>query len=373
MRMNKIIYEDAENIITEDLPYEKFYGKTVLISGANGYVPAYFIHAFIAMNDRKNAGMHILALCRNKDRAKERFSDYIGREDFEFIIQDVCNPISIDREIHIFIHAASPAGIKKRHEDPVNTFLSNVKGSENMLELARKNPCEYFLFLSSVDIYGQMNNADRLKEDMSGYLDPLNVRNAYSCGKRAAESLCKAYQVKYGLPVFIVRPFQIIGPGPELNDGRLHIDFISQIIKKEKIVLKSDGTAIRTFMYITDAINAMFYVMLLGVPGEAVNIVAESGEASVKELADMMAAHVADKHIDVIFDYGQRDAIEVTGALSVVTGDSSKLSSLGWKCRYSVTEGSARMMEYYGIKCKNKGETYDRSTDRSTGSPKISR
>lgn len=350
--MNKIIYEDAENIITENLPYDKFYGKTVLISGANGYVPAYFIHTFIAMNDHKNAGIHILALCRNRDRAKERFPDYIGRDDFELIIQDVCEPIAIDRKIHIFIHAASPAGIKKRHEDPVNTFLSNVKGSENMLELARKNPCDYFLFMSSVDIYGQMGNTDRLKEDMAGYLDPLNVRNSYSCGKRAAESLCKAYQVKYGLPVFIVRPFQIIGPGPELNDGRLHIDFISQIIEEEKIVLKSDGTAIRTFMYITDAIKAIFYVMLLGISGEAVNIVAESGEASVKELADMMADNVIDKNIEVIFDYEQRNTIEVTGALSVVTGDSSKLRNLGWECQYSVAEGSARMMEYYGIKCK---------------------
>jgi nucleoside-diphosphate-sugar epimerase len=133
-----------------------------------------------------------MALCRNKERAKERFSDYIDRDDFEIVIQDVCDPINIDRDVHIFIHAASPAGIKKRHDDPVNTFLANVKGAENMLDLATKNPCEYFLFLSSVDVYGKMSNNNRLKEDMAGYLDPLNVRNAYSCGKRAAESLCKA-------------------------------------------------------------------------------------------------------------------------------------------------------------------------------------
>lgn len=350
--MNKIICEDVENIITEELPYERFYKKTVLISGANGYVPAYFVHSFIAMNDHKNAGIYILALCRSRERAEERFADYIGRDDFELIIQDVREPINIEREIHIFIHAASPAGIKKRHEDPVNTFLANIKGAENMLELVRKNPCEYFLFLSSVDIYGKMNNTERLKEDMAGYLDPLNVRNAYSCGKRAAETLCKTYQVKYNLPIFIVRPFQIIGPGPELNDGRLHIDFISQILEKGQIVLKSDGTAIRTFMYITDAIKAMFYVMLQAVPGEAVNIVAEEGEASVKELAELMAKNVADKNVPVVFDYGQRNTIEVTGALSVVTGESLKLRNLGWKCQYSVAEGSARMMEYYGIRCR---------------------
>lgn len=350
--MNRIISEDAINIIEHNLPFEKFYGKTVLISGANGYVPAYFVHTFIALNKYRDAKIRILALCRNKERAESRFPEYIERDDFELIIQNVCEPIAISEEIHIFIHAASPAGIKKRHEDPVNTFLSNVKGAENMLELARNNPCEYFLFLSSVDVYGRMENNNRLTENVFGHLNPLDVRNAYSCGKRAAETLCKTYQVKYELPIFIVRPFQIIGPGPELDDGRLHIDFISQILERGKIILKSDGSAVRSFMYITDAINAMFYVMLKGKPGEAYNIVSEDGEMSVKKLADVMAANVADKSIEVVFDYEQRNTIEVIGALSVVTGDSSKLMSLGWKCQYSVSEGSARMMDYYGIRVK---------------------
>lgn len=350
--MNRIINEDVINIIEDKLPFNKFYGKTVLISGANGYVPAYFVHTFIALNKYKDAGIRILALCRNRERAENRFSEYIERDDFEIIVQDVCEPICVNEDIHIFIHAASPAGIKKRHEDPVNTFLSNVKGAENMLELARKNPCEYFLFLSSVDVYGRMNNNDRLKESDSGYLDPLNIRNAYSCGKRAAESLCKAYQVKYNIPTYIVRPFQIMGPGPELNDGRLHIDFISQILERKQIILKSDGTAVRSFMYISDAIKAMFYVMLKGNPGEAYNIVSESGEASVKKLADLMAENVDDQDITVKFDYEQRETIEVTGALSVVTGDSTKIRSLGWTCNLSLAEGSARMMEFYGISCR---------------------
>ena len=347
--MNNIINEDARTIIEADLPYEKLYGKTILISGANGYVPSYFVHTFIALNDIKKANIHILALCRNKDRAEKRFAKYLNRIDFEIIVQDVCEPININMDIHVFIHAASPAGIKKRHIDPLNTFLANVKGAENMLELARKNPCEYFLLLSSVDVYGKFDSNERLTENMSGYLDSLNPRNAYSCGKRAAEALCKAYETKYKLPIFIVRPFQIIGPGPELEDGRLHIDFISQIIEKEKIVLKSDGTAVRSFMYITDAIIAMFYVMLKGETGMAYNIVSENGEASVKELADIMAAKVADKQIKVIFDYEKRNEIEVTSALSVVTGSSEKLSGLGWTMNYSIAEGSARMMKYYGI------------------------
>lgn len=353
MKMKRIIAEDVENIIWEKIDYQKLYGKTVLISGANGYVPAYFVHTFLALNDKKSAGIHVIALCRNKERAENRFIDYIGRQDFELVIQDVCDPININREINVFIHAASPAGIKKRHDDPVNTFLANVKGAENMLELAVNNPCEYFIFLSSVDVYGRIDDNVRLKEDMSGYLDPLNIRNAYSCGKRASESLCKAYQVKYNLPVFIVRPFQIIGPGLELDDGRLHIDFVSQIKKNERIILKSDGKAIRSFMYIVDAIKAIFYVMLCGNIGEAYNIVSETGELSVRELAEIMSRNVLGKEIKVEFDYEQRNSIEVTSALSVVTGDSTKIRELGWECQYSVKEATARMMKCYGIDVMN--------------------
>ncbi len=352
--MNKIIYDDIKKIISSPIPFEKFYGKTVMISGANGYVPAYFVHTFLILNDEMDAGIKVLALCRNEERAKARFHDYLNRKDFKLIIQDVCEPINIDEDINVYIHAASPAGIQKRHEDPVNTFLANVKGAENMLNSALNNPCEYFLFLSSVDVYGKVGNRERLKEKESGCLDSLNVRNAYSCGKRAAETLCKTYQVKYDLPVFIVRPFQIIGPGPELDDGRLHIDFISQMLIDDKIVLKSDGTAIRTFMYITDAIVAMLTVMLNGNPGEAYNIVSESGEASVKELADIMAANVADRKIEVVFDYEKRNSIEVTDALSIVTGNSEKLTALGWTPSYSLSEGSLRMMEYYGLKVKER-------------------
>lgn len=349
MQVNEIIAEDIRTILSRKLPYEVFYQKTILISGANGYVPAYFVHTFLSLNDERKAGIKVIALCRNEKRARERFSCYLDRTDFILMIQDVCEPIELHEPIHLFIHAASPAGIQKRHEDPVNTFLSNVKGAENMLRLAAKNPCGHFLLLSSVDVYGKMDNDRRLTEDMAGSLDPLNIRNVYPCGKRAAETLCRAYQAKYGVPVYIVRPFQIIGPGPELNDGRLHIDFISQVLKTGKIVLKSDGTAVRSFMYIADAIAAMFYVLLMGQQGEAYNIVAEEGEASVRELAYGMASLVAGEPAEVIFASQWRDSIEVKGALSVVTGDSKKIRKLGWQPQYALSDASARMMSYYGI------------------------
>lgn len=343
-----VIDEDIKGLLQADIDYKRFYNKTVLISGANGYVPSYFVHFFMKLNDECGAGIKLLALCRNVAKARERFSRYLNRENFVLLIQDVCNPIAYEGDIHFFIHAASPAGIGARYDDPVNTFEANVIGIKNMLSLASKNPCEGFLFLSSVDVYGKMEDGHRLVEGDQGYLDMLDSRNVYSCAKCAAETLCLAYNTRHNLPVHIVRPFQIIGPGPELNDGRLHIDFVSQILGQRKIVLKSDGSAIRSFMYITDAISAMLLVLLNGAVGEAYNVVTESGEASVLELAEIMARN-SKYDVDIEFDMTTRQNVEVVKALSVVTGDSTKLSGLGWKPRVTLEEACKRMLEYYGV------------------------
>lgn len=349
MLQKKIIAEDIENIVCSDIQWALFFSKTVLITGANGYVPSYFVHTFLMLNDKYNANITAVALCRNKDKAEKKFGEYLDRKDFVLLIQDVCEPIDVPYKIHYFIHAASPAGINSRHDNPVTTFRANVMGCDNLLKLAMENPCERFLFVSSVDIYGKMNTIDRLKETDCGLLDSMNVRNVYSCAKKATEILCRAYYEKYKVPITIVRPFQIFGPGLELDDGRLHIDFISQILDKNKIVLKSDGSAKRTFMYITDAIVGMLTVMTKGNLGECYNVVDESGEATVLELANLMANSVSGDKVFVEFDYAKRNNIEVTSALSVVTGCSDKIKNLGWKPKLSLENGARRMMQYYGI------------------------
>jgi nucleoside-diphosphate-sugar epimerase len=347
--MHKIIIEDCESIANSNLPWEKLNGKTVLISGANGYVPAYFVYGFMARNDLYKSDIKVIALCRNEKRAKERFSEYLGRDDFKLCIQDVCEPIQLTEEIHYFIHAASPAGVKISNVEPVATFTANVIGCRNMLELCIKNKTEKFLLLSSIDVYGNISPSKRFDEADSGALDSLNPRNAYAIAKRASENLCVCYFAQYKVPVVIARPSQIMGGGVALDDGRLHIDFISQMLSSSKIVLKSDGSAKRTFIYITDAITGMLTVLLKGMQGEAYNVVDENCEATVLELANLMASLAQDKKAEVVFDYDKRNSLEVTNAVSCVTGGSEKLRGLGWKPELALRGSAARMMSYYGV------------------------
>lgn len=346
--MNKIIMEDAQVIANGNIAWDKLEGKSIMISGANGYVPQFFIHGLLARNDLYHSNIHIIAVCRNKERANARFSTYLERKDFELILCDISEYKEYSGSIDYIIHAASPASLKTRYANPIGIFDANVIGAKNLLELAKRKKAA-FLFLSSVDIYGKGNGGRRLEEDFSGILEPLNERNIYSCAKRATETLCKCYCLE-GTECKIVRPYQIVGSGLELDDGRLHIDFISQILKSGRITLKGDGSPKRTFLYITDAILGMLTVMLEGESGEAYNVVWENNEASVLELAQMMASLVKGKNIEITYNMETRkNDPAVTQAISMVCGDSSKIQKLGWKAQIGLQEACSRMMSSYGI------------------------
>ncbi|MCM1268983.1 MAG: NAD(P)-dependent oxidoreductase, partial [Bacteroidales bacterium] len=239
-------------------------------------------------------------------------------------------------------------GAKNRFDDLVATFDANVTGCRNLLEFARVKHAE-LLFLSSVDVYGKYSCKERLREEKLGELDSLNTRNVYSCAKRAAETLCACYSDS-GVPCKIVRPSQILAGGIGLDDGRLHIDFIAQMLKGDEIVLKGDGSPRRSFLYVTDAIIGMLTVLLEGESGAAYNVCTEDGEASVLELAQTMASLVTDRKVRISYDMEARAKDPaVTNVVSAVCGSSDKIAALGWKANVSLTEACKRMMTYYGV------------------------
>jgi len=316
--LNQIIDEDTKYIASATLPWDKLNGKTALISGANGYVPAYFVYSLLKRNDLFGSKIKVIALCRNEKKAKERFGEFLRRKDFKLLIQDACEPIRLEEPVHFFIAAASPANISTRLDKPADTFLTNVKGCYNILEFARKNKNSRVLFVSSVDA--------------------AEGKDTYSIAKRAAEELCKAYAVQYKVFANIARPYQIIGAGISLQDGRLHADFINQLKTKWEIKLKTNGKAQRTFLYISDAILGMFFVLLKGKSSEIYDVCSEKGNASVLELAKMFAENAKVK-------VGK----SATKSPPSVTGNSAKLRKLGWKPFIDLPSGIIRTKEFYGV------------------------
>jgi len=351
MSMNKIIESDIKNILLSTLiDWTRFKDKTVLITGANGMLPAYLVFTFLYLNKVKGWEIKVIALVRNKEKAYEKFKDFLDDKHLKFLIQDVSEPIYIKEDVHFVVHAASQASPKYYGIDPVGTINANVLGTINTLRLAKEKNVESYLFFSTGDVYGTVSpELFPFKESDYGYLDLLNVRSCYGESKRMGENLCVAWNYQYQVPVKIIRIFHTYGPGMLLNDQRVFADFCKNIINNEDIVLRSDGRAVRLFCYISDAIQAYVKILLDGNDAEAYNIANNEGEISILGLANLLVSLYPEKHLHVKKEIMADDLVTVKmkSPLMCAIPDCSKIEKLGWKPIVSLREGFKRTIESF--------------------------
>ena len=279
-------YKDLEKQYVR-IDLHRFDNKNILVTGSCGLICSYLIDLLMYANNKHDANIKVYALSRSKDKLENRFDKYIDNDKFIPIIQDVCEPIKIDKVDYI-IHGASNATPKLYIEKPVDTMNANYLGMLNIMNLAKENKSKV-LYISSGDVYGERNNNNEpLTEKDYAYIDILNVRASYASSKRATETLCISYKEQYGMNVSIVRPAHIYGPTFTLSDTRAISDFMRNVLEDRDIIMKSDGSSIRSYCYVGDAVIGILLVMLDGENGEAYNISNANSFVSIKEVANII-------------------------------------------------------------------------------------
>lgn len=346
---NNIVEQDLEFIISQPLDWNQLEGKTVIITGANGFLPAYMVETILFLNECKFSNpTKVIGLVRNIEKARQRFIFYAQRADLELIQADVNEPFDSKYPIHFIIHAASQASPKFYSIDPVGTLLPNAIGTNNLLRLAQKNPIESFLFFSSGEVYGEVDSAKiPTRENDYGFIDPTNVRSCYGESKRMGETMCISYYHQFNIPTKIVRPFHTYGPGMELDDGRVFADFVSDIVNNRDIIMKSDGSAIRAFCYLADAIVGFFTVLLKGKNGEAYNVGNPKGETSIKDLAYSLVGLFPESKLEVIEINKPPNDDYLKSNISRNCPDISKIKIFHWAPYYSIQEGFKRTIQSF--------------------------
>ncbi len=342
-----IVEADLATITSADLPWEEFEGKTILISGASGFLPAYMVETVLYLNEtRRWQTTQVLGIVRNEARARARFKAYGDRSDLQFLVQDVNLPILSRAPIDYIIHAASQASPKYFGSDPIGTLSANVLGTHHLLELAHARQVKGFLFFSTSEVYGRTDTVP-ISEPAYGYLDLADVRSCYAESKRMGEAMCVAYAQQLNIPVKIVRPFHTYGPGMRLDDGRVFADFVADVLGNRHITLKSDGSATRSFCYIADATIGFFTVLLRGQPGQAYNLGNPNGEMSILNLARLLVQLFPEKELRIIRN---EQAIPTGYLRSTITHhrpDISKIQKLGWQPTTLPAEGFARTIRSF--------------------------
>ena len=327
--MNRVLEDDLKTIIAEDLSWEKLKNKTVMITGASGMVGSYMLYVLLMLNDEKHYGIKVDAVMRNVNKLPEEIRN---REDVNVVVADVTKDIPDVGDIDYIIHAASPASPLIMQNQPVETIAANTIGTFKTLELAKEKNAEGYLFISF------------FYENTYGFVDQLNPRSCYSEGKKAAETMCVCFHEEYGLNTKIARLAHTYGPGMSIYDGRVQADFLKNVYHNEDIVLKSEGTAVRTYTYIADAIAGM-YRILLDSEDIVYNIGNEAGKVSIRDLAEILVSIYPERGLKLVFDIPE-GGTKGTAPYTLGILSSEKLRKLGWNPKYSVKDGFKRTLEY---------------------------
>jgi UDP-glucuronate decarboxylase len=324
-------------------------GSTVLVTGASGFLCSYFVETVAALNEGiLNRPCVLLAVDNFRTGLPERLHGLEGRNDIHFLQHDMTLPLRLDRKVDWIIHGASIASPTFYRRYPLETIDVNVTGTRQLLELARHTPVRGLLYLSTSEIYGDPDPANiPTPEDYRGNVSCTGPRACYDESKRLAETLCMTYHQLFGVPIKIGRPFNVYGPGQRLDDGRIIPDLMRAVLEQQPIVLYSDGRATRAFCYVTDAIRAMWQVLLSDVHGAVFNVGNDEREISISNLARLVR-RVAGCPALPIEQRVSADAHYLTDNPKRRCPDLTRLrTQFGWRPEVSLAHGLARTLRWY--------------------------
>lgn len=342
--ISSVLQKDIEYVISDNtISWQKLKGATVLITGATGLIGGALCHVLRCADKKYSLGLFIICLGRNYVKLKfleeEGISDLLLNCD---IIHEFSNDGIPDKIDYIF-HCAAVTKSSEMISNPVGVISSSINGTENILRYSAKCSCKGFLYLSSMEVYGQTDLLEVNEKDL-GYIDLLNIRSCYPESKRLCETLCISYMKQYGVPVKIARLAQTFGAGTPKDDTRVFAQFARSAINQNDILLRTDGSSRGNYCYLSETISGLLYIMLNGINGEVYNVANPSASCTILEMAEMVANDISGNIRVVIED----NNLLKSSIYAPKTGHrliADKLKSLGWDPKIGIKEMYERLIE----------------------------
>lgn len=255
-------------------------------------------------------------------------------EDY-FLLERVINEYEIDTIFHLA--AQTIVGIA--NSNPISTFETNIRGTWNILESSRRNPGVKRIVIASSDkAYGESESLPYNENT------PMRGSHPYDVSKSCADLIAYSYWQTYRLPVCVTRCGNFYGGG-DLNFNRIVPGTIRSVIFNERPVIRSDGTYIRDYIFVLDAVEAYMFLASrmeeLNLYGEAFNFSNES-QVSVIELTKNILRLMGVKDMEPVI------LNKVKGEIKHQYLSAEKArKKLGWRSHYTLEEGLKRTIEWY--------------------------
>ncbi len=310
-------------------------GKKVFITGGAGFIGSMLIGRLVERNK-------IIAF-DNLSRNSLKNKPFFDHPNLTLVQGDVLEYEQVKKAMqgaHVIVHCAAIAGIDTVIKKPVSTMRVNMIGSANVLEAAASLPnCERVVCFSTSEVFGQQ--AFRSNETDKTVLGSVGeARWTYAVSKLAEEHLAIAYYQEQGLPVTVLRPFNVYGPG-QVGEGALRT-FINRALKNEPLEIHGDGTQIRAWCYVDDMIDGVVLsIVHPNAIGESFNIGNQKAVVTIYGLANTVV-RVLNSKSPIVFT--RKDYADVELRIPAV-GKAREL--LGFEAKVDLEEGIKRTAEYY--------------------------
>lgn len=313
----------------------------IAITGATGLIGKWFLLSISKMSAVDN----IFCLVRDVKKAERDFGDFgIELKKIIFVKWDLLSSsidIPSDRTIDYFLHAAGPTDSLYFVEHCVETINSIYQGCYNTLQYCKENNVGSYIFLSTLEVYGLINNSN-VTENTLGCIDSCSVRNSYPEAKRLCECLVMSYYKEFNLNTKICRLTQTIGLGISKTDKRLFAYVAKCAALGENIRMQTNGTTKRPYINVADAVTAIITVLYCGKEGMVFNVSDKNSYMSVAELSELIANKY---NINLYLNCGG-DTSKYLPSFEFNL-NTSNIEGLGWNAVWGIELAFDNLIEFY--------------------------
>ncbi|MCP4176344.1 MAG: NAD-dependent epimerase/dehydratase family protein [bacterium] len=313
-----------------------------VVTGGAGFIGSHLCELLI-----KN-GHNVIAIDDLSTGQLSNLDSLIKHSDFEFLEGDILKLPELDYVVSkadIVYHLAAAVGVDLVVKDPVRTILTNVKGTERILEAAAKNKTR-LLVASTSEVYGKSDEEKFSEENDLLIGSPKHSRWTYACSKLLDEFYCLAYYKEYNHPIVVVRLFNTVGPRQTGKYGMVVPRFIKSAINNETLQVYGTGKQTRCFCHVKDTIRAIYGLGNSNISGEIYNI-GSNWKCSIEDLANLIIERTDSKSKIEYIPYEKAYAPGFEDMLHRVPDTDKIKSKLNWNTSYTLNDIIEDVAAYY--------------------------